>query len=62
MDKKELEKINIAKLLVTKHAPDVISAVGMAGMFCTMFDKRTPEERERDLYESLKKKYEPEET
>lgn len=60
-----MDKLNVTKM-VKKHAPKIINAenvlMNIGGMLLSTrkYLYETPEERERALYEELKKKYETE--
>lgn len=47
---------------LSKHTPDALTGIGVCAMVCTVAEyvNKSPEEHEKELYESLKKKYEEE--
>ena len=55
-------KNKIKNLDLSKYSSGVITGVGICGAVVTMQEivKKSPEEFEKELYESLKKKYEEE--
>ena len=60
-----MDKLNVTKM-IKKHAPEIINTenvlMNIEGMLLSTrkYLYETPEERERALYEELKKKYETE--